>query len=78
MCGIVGIAGRFGRDQLKLAVHSMTAAVAHRGPDDEGVWVGENFAFGMRQTQHHRSRRRSPADVGHPNRYRNCLQRRSL
>ena len=25
MCGIVGIAGRFGRDQLKTAVHSMTA-----------------------------------------------------
>lgn len=27
----------------------MNAAVAHRGPDGEGAWVGENFAFGMRR-----------------------------
>src|SRR5215467_13804925 len=49
MCGIVGIAGRLRRDQLLTAVNAMNAAVAHRGPDDEGAWVGENFAFGMRR-----------------------------
>ena len=49
MCGIVGIGGRLRRDQLLTAVNAMNVAVAHRGPDDEGVWVGENFAFGMRR-----------------------------
>jgi asparagine synthase (glutamine-hydrolysing) len=27
----------------------MTDAITHRGPDDDGFWVGENFAFGMRR-----------------------------
>jgi len=49
MCVIVGIAGRLRSDQLLTAVNAMNVAVAHRGPDDEGVWVGENFAFGMRR-----------------------------
>jgi asparagine synthase (glutamine-hydrolysing) len=49
MCGIVGIAGRLRRDQLLSAVNAMNVAVTHRGPDDEGAWVGENFAFGMRR-----------------------------
>jgi asparagine synthase (glutamine-hydrolysing) len=49
MCGIVGIAGRLNREQLTAAVSAMTAAVTHRGPDDEGTWVGEEFAFGMRR-----------------------------
>src|SRR5215475_7963127 len=49
MCGIVGIAGRLRREQLLTAVNAMNVAVAHRGPDDEGTWVGENFAFGMRR-----------------------------
>jgi asparagine synthase (glutamine-hydrolysing) len=49
MCGIVGVAGRLGRDQLSATVTAMSAAVAHRGPDDEGAWVGEHFAFGMRR-----------------------------
>lgn len=49
MCGIVGIAGRLGKEQLTSVVNAMNAALAHRGPDDEGVWVGDNFAFGMRR-----------------------------
>jgi asparagine synthase (glutamine-hydrolysing) len=49
MCGIAGLAGRFSRDSLSRAVHAMTDAIAHRGPDDQGFWVGENFAFGMRR-----------------------------
>src|SRR5204862_674469 len=49
MCGIAGLAGRFSRDYLSCTVHAMTDAIAHRGPDDEGFWVGENFAFGMRR-----------------------------
>jgi asparagine synthase (glutamine-hydrolysing) len=49
MCGIVGIAGRLRRDELSSTVTAMSAAVAHRGPDDEGTWVGDGFAFGMRR-----------------------------
>jgi asparagine synthase (glutamine-hydrolysing) len=49
MCGIVGVAGPVKRDRLIRAVKAMNAAVAHRGPDDEGVWTGEDFAFGMRR-----------------------------
>jgi asparagine synthase (glutamine-hydrolysing) len=49
MCGIAGIAGRFGPERLRAEVRAMTAAIAHRGPDDEGIWVGDNFAFGMRR-----------------------------
>jgi asparagine synthase (glutamine-hydrolysing) len=49
MCGIVGVAGRFSREQLGSTVKAMTDAIAHRGPDDEGSWVGDGFAFGMRR-----------------------------
>src|SRR5262245_7852200 len=49
MCGIVGVAGSCSRDRLTAAVGAMNAALTHRGPDDHGVWVGENFAFGMRR-----------------------------
>src|SRR5437773_479993 len=49
MCGIAGLAGRFSRDQLGSTVTAMTKAIAHRGPDDEGSWVGDGFAFGMRR-----------------------------
>src|SRR5215204_3900841 len=49
MCGIVGIASRLGEERLTAALTSMNAALSHRGPDDEGAWVGQNFAFGMRR-----------------------------
>ena len=49
MCGIVGIAGHLGQQRLHSAVRAMTGAVAHRGPDDEGIWVGEGVAFGIRR-----------------------------
>jgi asparagine synthase (glutamine-hydrolysing) len=49
MCGIAGIAGNLPADQLRMNVQAMIDALAHRGPDDEGSWVGEGFAFGMRR-----------------------------
>jgi asparagine synthase (glutamine-hydrolysing) len=49
MCGIVGIAAPFSREDLASTVAAMTGAIAHRGPDDEGAWVGTHFAFGMRR-----------------------------
>src|SRR5947208_3844638 len=50
MCGIVGIAYRerdrpVSRDQLR----RMCAAIAHRGPDDEGLFVDGGVGLGMRR-----------------------------
>jgi asparagine synthase (glutamine-hydrolysing) len=49
MCGIVGIAGKLPRDKLYAAISRMNASLSHRGPDDQGSWVGEHFAFAMRR-----------------------------
>lgn len=44
MCGITGYwSERESPDGLDLAAHRMACAIAHRGPDDAGVWV-ENSA----------------------------------
>ena len=42
MCGIAGIIQTsltMGIDQLRAAAAGMCRAIAHRGPDDEGVWI---------------------------------------
>src|SRR5881392_936472 len=40
MCGIVGILELDGaRSRSRHVLESMTAAIAHRGPDEHGVWV---------------------------------------
>src|SRR2546426_11398447 len=40
MCGIVGILEPDGaRPPSRHALESMTAAIAHRGPDEHGIWV---------------------------------------
>src|SRR3954464_11153759 len=49
MCGIAGIAGTMSSEQLLKTVKLMTDAMTHRGPDDEGMWGGDGFAFGMRR-----------------------------
>src|SRR5580700_11115526 len=41
MCGIAGFldrSGQHGPDHLCALVTAMTDAIAHRGPDDSGVW----------------------------------------
>lgn len=48
MCGIAGIV-RFDRPVSKNEIESMTASLAHRGPDGEGIWVGRNAALGHRR-----------------------------
>src|SRR2546425_7270132 len=47
MCGITGLVGRGGRQ----TVTEMTAALAHRGPDGQGIVApeGEAFVFGHRR-----------------------------
>jgi asparagine synthase (glutamine-hydrolysing) len=47
MCGIVGVAGRNlpGRD----AIDAMCRMIVHRGPDDQGIYLGSTGQIGMRR-----------------------------
>jgi len=45
MCGIAGFVGLGDRETLV----RMTAALAHRGPDDSGLWVERNVFLGHRR-----------------------------
>ncbi|MEM7509434.1 MAG: asparagine synthase (glutamine-hydrolyzing) [Bacteroidota bacterium] len=49
MCGINGLVSAQITDVHKEAVRKMCAAMAHRGPDAEGVWTGDNAVFGHRR-----------------------------
>ena len=50
MCGIAGIVHRDGRRPVSFAsVRDMCAALAHRGPDDEGIHVAGGVGLGMRR-----------------------------
>jgi len=50
MCGIAGfISAKAGEEELERAVAQMCAAMQHRGPDDEGQFVGQGAALGMRR-----------------------------
>src|SRR5215470_11138238 len=46
MCGICGYAG-FERNERLL--RRMTNVMAHRGPDDEGFFLGDDIGLGMRR-----------------------------
>ena len=45
MCGITGFVGNFTKETLQ----NMTAAIAHRGPDGDGTWVGDGIGLGHRR-----------------------------
>jgi len=47
MCGIAGILSPTPSDLA--AIHPMTAALAHRGPDDQGIWSQPGIALGHRR-----------------------------
>jgi asparagine synthase (glutamine-hydrolysing) len=49
MCGIVGFLGTAAGGEAALAsiAESMSAYLAHRGPDDSGVWVDERSGLGL-------------------------------
>lgn len=49
MCGIVGIAGEFSAEDISRALGTMNDAIAHRGPDDSGLWAEDGFGFAMRR-----------------------------
>src|SRR5215472_14934254 len=49
MCGISGIVDKKNRPVTAAAIRRITDLVAHRGPDGEGYYFGQNFAFGHRR-----------------------------
>ena len=50
MCGIAGfIDVERSRDNAEQLIDSMCKIVRHRGPDDQGTWVGDGVALGMRR-----------------------------
>ncbi len=49
MCGINGIIQPGSTEQFSQQVERMNRALAHRGPDDEGVLAGEGIALGHRR-----------------------------
>lgn len=48
MCGIVGIREWAGPVDVTM-LRAMSAALPHRGPDDEGEWLQDDVAFGHRR-----------------------------
>ena len=48
MCGITGIIDPRIRDK-EAAIKKMTDAIAHRGPDDDGFYLDDSVALGMRR-----------------------------
>jgi len=49
MCGIAGIFNSNGAPVVQGTLKAMTDAIAHRGPDGEGLWVNEYVGFGHRR-----------------------------
>ena len=53
MCGIAGVidGSAIGRSDLDTVAGSMTGSLAHRGPDDTGIWTDPDagVAFGHRR-----------------------------
>jgi asparagine synthase (glutamine-hydrolysing) len=50
MCGIAGfIDVECSRDNAERLIDRMCQVIRHRGPDDQGVWVGDGAAMGMRR-----------------------------
>ena len=45
MCGLAGILGNSARDTVLL--RAMATSIAHRGPDDEGVWADPEAGIGL-------------------------------
>ena len=50
MCGIAGfIDAERSRDNAEQLIDRMCKVIRHRGPDDQGIWVGDGVALGMRR-----------------------------
>jgi asparagine synthase (glutamine-hydrolysing) len=49
MCGIAGLMRWDGPPPTAADAHAMCDVMVHRGPDDEGLYVGDGVALGMRR-----------------------------
>src|SRR5215470_10074871 len=50
MCGITGfIDAERSKENAEQLIDRMCQVIRHRGPDDQGVWVGDGVALGMRR-----------------------------
>ena len=49
MCGIAGLVRFDGQPVLETDVRSMCHVMIHRGPDEEGVFLGAGVGMGMRR-----------------------------
>ena len=49
MCGIAGIVRWGGAPAFEREIRDMCGAMVHRGPDEEGVYMGHGVALGMRR-----------------------------
>jgi asparagine synthase (glutamine-hydrolysing) len=49
VCGIAGIVRWDGAPILEQEIRGMCGAIVHRGPDEEGVYIGDGVALGMRR-----------------------------
>ena len=49
MCGIAGIVRWNGAPVFEPEIRGMCGAIVHRGPDEEGVYLGDGVAIGMRR-----------------------------
>ena len=49
MCGISGIINKNNCRVIQNDIQEMNDLIVHRGPDDEGYYFGNNFAFGHRR-----------------------------
>ncbi len=49
MCGIAGIFSYRGKPVLGEELRAMCSAIVHRGPDDEGLYLGAGVGLGMRR-----------------------------
>lgn len=49
MCGLTGVFNLDGAPVSRAVIVSMTASLAHRGPDGTGAWIRENIGLGHRR-----------------------------
>jgi asparagine synthetase B (glutamine-hydrolysing) len=46
MCGVVGFWHKDGKEADKHVLENMVQRLAHRGPDDQGVWTNQSIGLG--------------------------------
>jgi asparagine synthase (glutamine-hydrolysing) len=49
MCGICGVIGNPSKEESEVIVRRMLAAIVHRGPDEEGIFLAPRVAAGTRR-----------------------------